>query len=230
MLASQAPFLAIPSSGLGFPHVGGLVISHCSAYADRPWRGCQATPRRATRSSGRSPTDSHRRWTAWPYTHGAAPQWWTPDLSRLCPKRLARGPRLCGSANRLLDVDQDSQQRDRRLPWAEQGSGSVEQLLSGLCPEQPRRARVPLLRGPARGLPDVESLWIKTAGNKSVVRRRQSGALGVQSSSPSGCARSGGQGSHSCVDRPAACWVRIMIRASGSKSAARRRRSGARGV
>ena len=51
---------------------------------------------------------------------------------------------------------------------------------------------------------------------------------GVRSSSPPGCAPSGGQGSHSCGDRLVAC--RMWIRASGGKSAARRRLSWARGV
>ena len=77
----------------------------------------------------------------------------------------------------------------------------------------------PRLWGPARGMPDADQERRSPAAER---------ARGVRSSSPLGCARSSGQGSRSCGDRPAACLMRIRL--SGSKGAAILRRSGARGV
>ena len=74
-------------------------------------------------------------------------------------------------------------------------------------------------------------MWIKAAGGRSAARRRRGGARGVQSSSPPGRARSGGQarqGPHSCVDRPAAS--QLWIETAGGRSAARRRLGGAEGA
>ena len=80
--------------------------------------------------------------------------------------------------------------------------------------------------------PVARRMWTKTTGSKSAARRRRGGARGGQSGplsdSPLGCARSDGQGSHSCVDLPVACLM--WIRTAGSKSAACRRRIRARGM
>ena len=108
---------------------------------------------------------------------------------------------------------------------------SAKQLTSGPCPE--RRARVPRspsLSGPARDPLDADhdSLRLSAYGKRSSACHRLGWARGVQRSSPPGRARSGGQGSHSQVDLPAAGRMRSM--AAVGRSAVHRRLSWARGV
>jgi len=99
--------------------------------------------------------------------------------------------------------------------------GSAKQLLSRPCPEW--EARDPLLWGLARGMQDADQAIQQQECRLPAAEQ----ARGVRSGSHRGCARSGGQGSHSCGDLPAACLM--QIRSPGSKSAACLWRSGASG-
>jgi hypothetical protein len=112
-----------------------------------------------------------------------------------------------------LSGSKSAARRRRRWAW------ECEAAPLGLCPE--RRAGVPLLWGPACGLPDADRA-IQQQERRSPAAEQ---ARGVRSCSPLGCARSSGQGSLYCGGRLAAC--RMRIRLSGSKSAARLRRRGA---
>ena len=119
----------------------------------------------------------------------------------LCPEQRARVPCLWGPARGLPGADQGIRRLWSRAPLAkaaELGLGSAKQHPPWVVPRAAGEGPMLAETGPwpiRIMLPN--RMRVRAPCSKSAASRRQSGALGVRSSSPPGCARSSRQGSHS---------------------------------